>query len=527
MATFSEWIHAAAPHLPPLAIKVFSSCPISGISKHNLLRIGYVERMAIVGGRTKAFRRRRHDLVHGAFYVACRNYWCVRRCIVRWRERRMMECGPRTTLVSGAPLATLPPQTLVRVTEGRNKYTFYVRDLIQHIDTRLRHSDYFIPEPLAPTNPMTAMVLSESALARIILTACTPTVSIRLPPLVASFWRSNLDRSMLAAREMVMLHELALQNEAYQGGAELLEDLLPMYTLAEIPEFCPNVVDADRLSLISILIETHKTTFHSYYVATRSWCEYLSAVGAVNLGEQCMAALKQYYSLTHDVRMQDAVCRRQAELLLDPPLNRSEPPPPLLPGLDAALGNAAAGAEARVFSPLREMAHMLEEVMQEEEMQEEGGADEESGSGSGSDHEDLDLPDLIADLSRQRDPDAGLDALDIADLFPDLPGPIPEGVHVGQNLERQFIQQIPRRFLDPDPIPDAPQAAEQDADAERYFARHRAYYTTDVSDELLSDVDEWAQDVFNSEPQRPASPDCDTDPADDCPRWPSGVPRVC
>jgi hypothetical protein len=319
IATMQAWIQAVIPTTPSLASKVFSDCPLSGNEKFLLLRVGYDEGLAPVGGG-RGHRQRRIDTVRNAFYIACRNFWCVRRCIVRWRERRMHECGFGSTMVSGDPLGKLPVSTHVRLVDGRSKHTFYIRDLLRHFDTRLRHSEYFVSEPLAPTNPLTGTVLPMSSISRVILIAHS--LGIRVPPLLSSYWSAGLDMGAFIVREFVPLHEIALHNEAYQGGLELADDIMAMYGYAGIPEHCPSVREADKLATVDVLIETHKQPLHSFYIATRSWCEYMSAMGRTNLAEQCMASAEEYSRKTERQR------RAAAETEVSEALSTPSPPRP-------------------------------------------------------------------------------------------------------------------------------------------------------------------------------------------------------
>jgi len=330
-----------------------------------------------MGGKKKLHRMQRFELLRKAYFDACRHYWCVRRCIVRWRERRMQECGSGATLLGGDPLTSLPSQTLVRLVNGRTKHTFYIRDLVKHFETRLQNSDYFIPEPLHPTNPLTAMRLPFSMIARTVLSANMPGVAVRIPQLLNTYWRSATDMDSFMAREFVGLHELALRNEAYEGGAELLQDLAPMYAMAGIPEHCPSLQEAEYLSSINVLVDTHKQPLHSFYVATRSWCEYLSAVGQANLAAQCLASAAEYYAKTSDKRkgMVEEMPWAPIPMELDHPihpgvLSPSPSPPPFAPSSIPDLLVPRYHAEPPVEPPAieEEHAHHVAESLDIEEI---------------------------------------------------------------------------------------------------------------------------------------------------------------
>jgi len=194
---------------------------------------------------------------------------------------------------------------LVRLVDGRTKHTYYIRDLLRHMRTRLFNSDYFIPEPLVPTNPLTGMALSESNQMRIYMTAFSPEVNVSMHQVLRSYWRVGLNLSRLEDYEQVLLHEMAIVNEPGQAGAEILHDLAVMYSEAGLDAaLVPSIAEANAISAIDILIQTHVQAFQSYYLMTRSWCEYMSQIAKKNLPEHCAAALSAYSFKTLEQRRQ-------------------------------------------------------------------------------------------------------------------------------------------------------------------------------------------------------------------------------
>lgn len=463
--TFDHWIRAADPMLPSLASKAFSMCGLAGSGKYRAFLFGCTYRMAPVGGKGRK-REQRYERLQRAYFRACRNYWCVRRCIVRWRERRMQECGLDSTMASGDALAALPRETLVRLVDGTTKHTFYVRDLIRHFETRLQHSDYFVSEPLSPTNPLTGMRLPFSAVARVVLTAMSPPVSARIPQLLATYWRCGLDMDQFVVRELVMLHELAIRNEAYCGDADsTVTDLGPMYRMAGIPDLCPSLAEAAQLSLISTLVETHKMPLHSFYLATRSWCQYVSAMGEANLRQQCEMAAAEYYRKTSEVRRRAAEeAAIEAELmdivdaaapaahaipvelhpLLSSALEHSIHPGVLSPSSPPSASPPAAAQQCQPIPPPIPLAELPEEP--------------------GSNASMVEIPP---------------DAIDISDL---IPGVVQEEESAAAG-----------------PVPDLIQAQFEQYEEHMRQVRRRDCYLSEIDDDLAAAVDEWSRNVFTSD----------------------------
>jgi hypothetical protein len=320
MATFEQWILAAVPNYPIKTISYpFERCPLAGKEKYNRYLFGCEYKLGSVGTTKKKWHREhRYNTLTKAFFAACRNYWCVRRTIVRWRERRMQEQGSGRTL-AGDLLSELPPQMLVRLVDGRTKHTFYIRDLLRHMRTRLFNSDYFIPEPLAPTNPLTGMTLSESNQMRIYMTIFGSDVYMALHQVLITYWRVGFNMNLLRQWEQVLLHEMAIVNEPGQAGVEILQDLADMYYEARMDVvLVPSVAEANAIGTIDVLIQTHMQAFQSYYLMTRSWCDYMSQTAKNNLPAHCAAALAVYSAKTLDQRRQYWMARSPS---LSPPLS--------------------------------------------------------------------------------------------------------------------------------------------------------------------------------------------------------------
>jgi len=216
----------------------------------------------------------------------------------------MREYGSGAILATGERLSSVPDHTLVRVVDGRTKHTFYVRDLLRHINVRLQNSDYFISEPLQPTNPMTGLALSSTNVTRVVLTAFSSPARIRIPHMVLAYWKCKQNLEKYMNNEIVALHELALENEAREGGDELVMDILSMYELANIEDQCPDITEASGLDLLDVLLCSHRTALAEYYRATRSWCEYTAQQARVGLPGYCIQAAKEYYQKTDTLRLQ-------------------------------------------------------------------------------------------------------------------------------------------------------------------------------------------------------------------------------
>jgi hypothetical protein len=336
MATFEQWILAAAPHYPVKAIgRPFEICPLAGKEKYNRYLFGCEYKLGSVGATKKKWHlAHRYRTLNKAFFDACRHYWCVRRAIVRWRERRMQERGSGMTL-EGDPLSGLPSRMLVRLVDGRTKHTFYIRDLLRHMRTRLFNSDYFIPDPLAPTNPLTGMVLSESNQMRIYMTALCPAVNVPMHQVLKTYWRVGMNLSGLMHYDQVLLHEMAIVNEPDQAGPEMLHDLADMYSEAGLDVvLVPSIAEANAINAIDLLIQTHVQAFRSYYLMTRSWCEYMSQTAKNNLPEHCAAALVAYSTMTLGRRRHFRIERSEPSLLAaseEPPAESPAQPPLLEP----------------------------------------------------------------------------------------------------------------------------------------------------------------------------------------------------
>jgi len=318
MITFDRWILAAAPSNTSKATATpFRKCALAGKEKYIRYLFGCQYKLGTVGATRKKWHRAyRYSTLNKAFFAACRNYWCARRALVRWRERRMQERGSGTTL-AGDPLSGLPSCMMVRIVDGQTKHTFYIRDLLTHIQTRLFNSDYFIPEPLTPTNPLTGLALSESSLMRIFLLAFSPQVYVPLHKVLLTYWRVGLSLGALQQCEQVMLHEMAIVNEPRQAGNEMLDDLYDMYREAGMDAVVPSLVEAEAIGSLGILLATHQQSFQSYYLMNRSWCHYMTEFARKNLATHCTAALADYLQKTFVSRMR-YLERSHAQ----------EPPPP-------------------------------------------------------------------------------------------------------------------------------------------------------------------------------------------------------
>ena len=214
----------------------------------------------------------------------------------------MQERGNGMTL-AGDSLSGLPSRMLVRLVDGRTKHTFYIRDLLHHMQTRLFNSDYFIPEPLVPTNPFTGMALSESNQMRIFLLAFSPDVYVPLHSVLRTYWRVGLNVDSLQKCERVMLHEMAIVNEPRQAGSELLDELGDMYNEAGLDVLLvPSVAVAQAINSVDVLLSTHTQAFITYFLIHRSWCEYTSQCAKQNLAVHCAAALVAYSEKTLEQR---------------------------------------------------------------------------------------------------------------------------------------------------------------------------------------------------------------------------------
>ncbi len=376
----------------------------------------------------------------------------------------MREYGLKETMASGDLLTSLPRETLVRLVDGTTKHTFYIRDLIQHFATRLQHSDYFVSEPLPPTNPLTGMRLPFSAVARVMLTAMSHNVSVRVPQLLNTYWKCGLDMDLFVVRELVTLHELAIRNEAYTGDADsTVTDLVPMYRLAGIPDLCPSLAEASQLSLTSVLVETHKLPLHSFYVATRSWCQYVSAMGQANLQQQCEQAAAEYYKKTREERRRAAEeAAFQAELLDIVDAASSMPLPEevvLHPLLSSALEHRI---HPGVLSP---------------------SSPPSASPPPSHRHQPMPLPPIpLAELPEELEGNSSMveippDTIDIADLVPDIvqeeewspaAGPAPDLIQEQCDQYEEHMRQLHRRN----------------------------FYLADIDDELAAAVDEWSRNVF-------------------------------
>lgn len=472
MLTFDQWIQAADPRLPPLASRAFSTCGLAGKAKYQAFVFGCVYGLAPVGGRGVT-RRRHREWLRQAYFRACRNFWCVRRCIIRWRERRMTEHGSETTIASGDPLSSLPPETLVRLVDGGTKHTFYIRDLVRHFETRLEHSDYFVSEPLSPTNPLTGMRLPFSAVARVVMTAMSSGVSVRIPQLLGTYWQCGLDMDLFVVRELVLLHETAIRNEAYGGDSDsTVTDIVPMYQLAGIPDMCPSLAEASQLSLTSVLVETHKLPLHSFYVATRSWCQYISAMGQANLQQQCEEAAAEYYRKTIEVRRQAAEeAAIQAEIMDIAHAASFAPPPAQTAELHPLLSSAL---EHRIHP----------------------GVLSPSSPPSANPPDDL-----LDDLEYQpMPPPASLAPIPLAELPEYSEANVPMAVIRSDTIDISDL--IPDIVQEEEwspaagPAPDLIQAQYEQYEEHMRQVRRRNLYWPDIDDDLAAAVDEWSRDVF-------------------------------
>jgi hypothetical protein len=313
-ACFAAWISAAQPNTPPhpLALPAFSNIPLSGIQKYKTFISGYIWKLAHGGEK---WHNQRHQRFVRAFFRACKNYWCVRRCIRRWKERRMKERSSCEILLTSEPLHTIPEHMRIRIIDNGEKYTYYLRDLIRSMHTRLINSSYFVCDPLPPINPLTGSVLSIEMSTRIVLMAKAN--HIVLPITIESFWKNHFYMPAYFSQNYVLLHEMAIKNEAYSFDQELLVDIDEMYKMLNLTTLAPSLPDARRLNLVDLILRSHQSALYTFYLATKSLCTYTRDLALKGLKTECIKASESYHTQAKPKLLADLL---NSDIFRPPPL---------------------------------------------------------------------------------------------------------------------------------------------------------------------------------------------------------------
>ena len=294
-AFFYSWLCAAYPqHHQPLATAPYKNCPLGGRDKYVLFKAGYS--WGLSPGLAGRFKHHRCDFLRKAFFKACANYWCVRRCIMRWKHRRMQERSSLEIIASGESMHTVPKTMWYSLIDNNQKYTFYIRDLIRLMHERLLNSEFFIMEPLTPTNPLTGTELSNNQI-HCILMRCIA-LHIALPWSVIAFWKLKFNLSEFLSNNYVCLNEIAIKAEAFSMNHELVDDIEAMYDSFNLEHIRPCADDARRLKLVPILIKTHQLALHSFFLTQRSLCKYTQELAKKNIIAQCINASNDYHQKT-------------------------------------------------------------------------------------------------------------------------------------------------------------------------------------------------------------------------------------
>lgn len=294
-AFFYSWLCAAYSHTPQLlATAPYKTCPLAGRDKYLLFQAGYG--WGLSPGFSGRFKYHRRDSLRKAFFKACANYWCVRRCIMRWKHRRMQERSSLEIIASGESLNTVPKATWYSLIDNNQKYTFYIRDLIRLMHERLLNSEFFIMEPLRPTNPLTGTELSNNQI-HCILMRCIA-LHIALPWSVISFWKLKFNLSEFVSNNYVCLNEIAIKAEAFSMNHDLVDDIEAMYDSCNLEHIRPCLDDARRLKLVPTLIKTHQLALHSFFLTQRSLCKYTQELAKKNIIPQCIHASNDYHQKT-------------------------------------------------------------------------------------------------------------------------------------------------------------------------------------------------------------------------------------
>ena len=108
---FYKWLYIAY-QIPPstLALAPYKSCPLSGLQKYLIFRAGH--EWGLSPGFSKINKYKEKQQLRTAFFKASNNYWCVRRCIARWKFRKMKERSSLEILASGDSLNIIPKTIL-------------------------------------------------------------------------------------------------------------------------------------------------------------------------------------------------------------------------------------------------------------------------------------------------------------------------------------------------------------------------------------------------------------------------------
>ena len=184
----------------------------------------------------------------------------------------------------------------VYLIDNNEKYTFYIRDLIRLMHERLLTSEFFITEPLRPTNPLTGTELSDNQI-NCILMRCIA-LHVALPWSLISFWKLKFNLSEFIANNFVCLNEIAIKTEAFSMNHELVDDIEAMYDSFNLEHIRPCLDDARRLKLIPTLIKTHQNALHSFFLAQMSLCRYTQELARKNTVPQCVDASNDYHQKT-------------------------------------------------------------------------------------------------------------------------------------------------------------------------------------------------------------------------------------
>lgn len=320
---FHRWMRGGGcGSVDSIVLAPYKNCPIAGASKYQLFRLGCESGLSPgLCGRFKKHRQRR---LRNSFFQACSDYWCVRRCIVRWKHRRMKERSGMEILSSGEGLSTVPTRMWYSLIDGNEKYTFYLRDLVRLIHERLLHSEFFVTDPQQPINPLTGTVLTDNQVACILMRCVT--LHVALPWSLVSFWKLKFNLSEFVSTNFVCLNEIAIRNEAYSLCPELLDDIEAMYDSLDLEDIRPDINDARRLNLVTDLIKTHQGALHSFYLAQRSLCRYTQEMAQHSLVRQCRDAGMAYHKKTHLALLHD--CIRSTALSAEVAPSPQTPPHP-------------------------------------------------------------------------------------------------------------------------------------------------------------------------------------------------------
>ncbi len=294
-AFFYSWLCASYPHTQQhFATAPYKTCPLAGRDKYQLFQAGYA--WGLSPGFSGRFKYHRRDSLRKVFLKACANYWCVRRCIMRWKHRRMPERSSLEIIASGESLNTVPKAMWYSLIDNNEKYTFYIRDLIRLMHERLLTSEFFITEPQRPTNPLTGTELSDNQI-NCILMRCIA-LHVALPWSLISFWKLKFNLSEFMSNNFVCLNEIAIKTEAFSMNHELVDDIEAMYDSFNLEHIRPCLDDARRLKLIPTLIKTHQNALHSFFLAQRSLCRYTQELARKNTVPQCVDASNDYHQKT-------------------------------------------------------------------------------------------------------------------------------------------------------------------------------------------------------------------------------------